>query len=265
MKKKFQKKYVTTIGICFVLFIFSLRGFRDALTFQRVDDAHINSVETFIREKLCVIIANWKTHTDATVIKDEDFFGEIFFFNPFSFQFTEGDRILIIEIAAYVKNKLMTDPQFFNANLTTNVVHTSDNQQQQQSTPDATTKEIDLRFKTQTHFFLNKLLTAADRNATRKCGGYRYDDDIKSFASYFKTTSGPFAYEAVQQNLPLALPSLTSTNRYLRNRHSRPIEGILRSHELNLFLQERKLEKVVSLSEDATRIVGRLQYDSRIR
>lgn len=61
--------------------------------------------------------------------------------------------------------------------------------------------------------------------------------------------------------MPLALPSLPSTNRYLTI-HYKPIEGILRSKELNIFLEERELKKVVSLSEDATRVVGRLQYDS---
>lgn len=73
--------------------------------------------------------------------------------------------------------------------------------------------------------------------------------------------SGPLAYETLQKNLPLALPALSSTNRYLLKNNCRPIEGILRSHELDVFLEERKLEKVVSLSEDATRIIGRLQYD----
>lgn len=129
--------------------------------------------------------------------------------------------------------------------------------------PDITTAKHVMKFETQTHFFLNKLISAADRNATRKSGGYRYDKDIKSYVLNLRTLSGPLAYETLQKNLPLALPSLSSTNRYLSNFHSRPIEAILRSYELNIFLEERELEKVISLSEDATRIVGRLQYDSK--
>lgn len=75
--------------------------------------------------------------------------------------------------------------------------------------------------------------------------------------------AGPLAYDTIQKNLQSALPSLSSTNRYIRKINSRLIEGILRCNELQLFLEERKLPKVISLSEDATRIVGRIQYDRK--
>lgn len=75
--------------------------------------------------------------------------------------------------------------------------------------------------------------------------------------------TGPLAYETIQRNLPTALPSLSSTNRYIRKMNSRVIEGVLRCNELQLFLEQRKLPKVVSLSEDATRIIGRIQYDRK--
>lgn len=45
--------------------------------------------------------------------------------------------------------------------------------------------------------------------------------------------------------------------------HFHITEGILRSEELRYYLDERNLPKVVSISEDATRIVGRIQYNSR--
>lgn len=117
--------------------------------------------------------------------------------------------------------------------------------------------------KTRTHFFLNKLVSMADRNAMRKSGGYRYDSDVQNFALYFRILAGPMAYETIQRNLPCAIPSLSSTNRYLQKSSCRIIEGILRSQELKLYLEERHLEKVVCISEDATRIVGRIQYNSR--
>lgn len=101
----------------------------------------------------------------------------------------------------------------------------------------------------------------ANHNATKKREGYRYDSDIKSYALYFRTLAGPIAYETVQRNMPCALPSLSSTNRYLQKTECRVIESIVRSQELLLFLNERNLEKYVVLSEDATRIVGRVQYD----
>lgn len=61
----------------------------------------------------------------------------------------------------------------------------------------------------------------------------------------------------------IALPSIVSTNRYIRAFNHSVNEGILRCEELLLYLKSRNLPLVVSLSEDATRIVGRVQYDSK--
>lgn len=116
--------------------------------------------------------------------------------------------------------------------------------------------------KSRTHYVLNKLLVAADKNSSRKKEGFRYDDDMKIFSSYVRMLTGPLAYETVQKNLPGALPALSSTNRYVRKSNCRLQEGILRCHELYLFLTSRNLPLLVSLSEDATRIVGRVQYDA---
>lgn len=98
---------------------------------------------------------------------------------------------------------------------------------------------------TRTHYFLNKLLIAANRNASRKSGGYRYDDDVRSFASYFRMLAGPLAYDTIQRNLPCALPALSSTNRYLQKSNCKVIGGILRCPELLSYLEKRSLEKVV--------------------
>lgn len=70
------------------------------------------------------------------------------------------------------------------------------------------------------------------------------------------------AYETLQKNLIYALPSLPGVNRYIHKSNCRLIEGVLRTDELFEYLDERNLEKIVSISEDATRIVGRVQYDS---
>lgn len=53
------------------------------------------------------------------------------------------------------------------------------------------------------------------------------------------------------------------TNRYIRSSHCHITEGVLRAEELLKFLNERQLPLAVSISEDATRIVNRVQYDSR--
>lgn len=71
----------------------------------------------------------------------------------------------------------------------------------------------------------------------------------------------PLAYETLQRNLEAALPSLPSTNRYIRASNCNISEGILRCEELRIYLSDRKLPMTVSLSEDATRIIDKVQYD----
>lgn len=70
-------------------------------------------------------------------------------------------------------------------------------------------------------------------------------------------------YHTFHQNLQNVFPSLSSTNRYIRKTHGRMIEGVLRCEELAIYLKERNLPLAVSLSEDATRITGRIQYDRK--
>lgn len=100
------------------MFVFSLRGFRDAITFQKVGETQINAVESFIRTQLPAVLTNWKAHKDAS-INNECFFGAIHMFDPSEFAFSEGDRIQIEAIASHVKN-VMDDPnrgpQYFATN-----------------------------------------------------------------------------------------------------------------------------------------------------
>lgn len=115
--------------------------------------------------------------------------------------------------------------------------------------------------QTLTHLILKKLLETADQNSLREKGGYRYSDSIKQFAVYFRIIAGPTAYETVQRNLNCALPSLNTINRYIHKSSRCLCEGVLRSSELLKYLQDRNLPMVVSLSEDATQIDGRVQFD----
>lgn len=113
----------------------------------------------------------------------------------------------------------------------------------------------------QTHKILRKLIMAADQNINRSSAGYRFDPDVKEWAAYLRMLSGPLAYRTLQENLPLSLPSISSLNKYIQS--TRIItEGVIRSQELLLHLERRNLPLTVALSEDATRIVDAIQYDS---
>lgn len=231
-------------------------NFRDSVTFKYVSEKEIDFVENFIKTKMPTTLLNWKSRENHFPIIEKDFFGPVHEFMPNLFEFTPGDRLQIAAISTHVKKVTTTQPQYFK-----NTVDVK---------PDINAHMVSCSMVNNVNeesfnrpHLLNKLIEAADRNATRKPGGYRFGICEKSFATYLRMIAGPLAYGTIQKNLPTALPSLSSTNRYVRKMNCRVNEGILRCNELRLFLEHRNWPKVVSLSEDATRIIGRVQYDRK--
>lgn len=236
-------------------FGFSFSGFGNVLSFKTIDDAEIEEVEKLVRENGVQFLSS-----NSDKIK-KDFFGDVFSANPSQFKFRPGDIKLIKQLVAHVKK--IVDGNGVNkgiAHFTTEIC----------AGATITGKEIQSlveiepgHSETKTHYFLNKLLSAADRNSKREKGGFRYDSDVKLFAAYLRILVGPFAYETLQKNLMYSLPSLPSTNRYIHSSGCNITEGILRCEELAVYLAERSLEPIVCISMDATRISGRVQYDSK--
>lgn len=225
---------------------FSSCGFGNPISFKHIDDEQITIVESFIRRKVSV----------KTYQQKEDHFGKLYSNNSEQFEFSPGDRILIKGLVDHVKEKV--DGDGINKGL--HQFNVGKNEKENQiATSGVAVYKIP---NTKTHFLLCKLLSAADRNASRKKNGFRYDSDIKRYASYLRMIAGPLAYETIQKNLEYSLPSLPSTNRYINSSNCHIIDGILRCEELLIYLKERDLPLFVSLSEDATRIQGRVQYDS---
>lgn len=228
---------------------FSVNGFGNPLAFQTIDDSDISAVEIFMR----TYSSEFESfHMDPNK-KDN---GEMFAANPEQFKFRPGDIRMIRELVRHVKKVI--DGSGAAEGLAHFTTKNKVNEIQSIADPQSYNE-----CKTQTHYFLNKLLSAADRNSHRKKGGYRYDDDIKLFAAYLRTIVGPYAYETIQKNLVHSLPSLPSTNRYVRSSGCNITESILRCDELAIYLAEKSLEPVVVISTDATRISGRVQYDSK--
>ena len=60
---------------------------------------------------------------------------------------------------------------------------------------------------------LKRLILNAEKNAGRAYQGRRHDFIVKKFATSLFIFSGPLAYNFLQQNLPLSLPSLRSIQR----------------------------------------------------
>lgn len=230
-------------------------GYAHPLSFKNVNEDHINKVEHFIRSKLSEEFILRPSHSK------EYLFGHTYANKPTRFEFLPGDRLFIKELVSHVqqiadkggKNKGLKN---FQKSILPQVVPTETTDQK------IVASETPNFLDTKTHFLLEKFLDAANKNSKRQKGGYRYDHDIKRYASYLRMLCGPLAYDTIQQNLQCALPSLSSTNRYINSTNCHVIEGVLRSEELLIYLKERNLPLEVSISEDATRIINRTQYDA---
>lgn len=234
---------------------------QDALTFKNVNHSVIDHVENFVRIELPQIISQWKKSDKLKPGDDKDYFGDIYVNDPSSFKFVIGDRLQIMELVNHVKRIIDTNPKdglkYFSP--------------QKDSIKDAQESSSDLFqcvsaindvSRAQALYLLDKLVSTSSRNVLREKGGYRYDCQLQNFAIAIRLLSGPLAYETLQRNLPCALPSLPSVNRYIHKSNCRVVEGVLRCNELLEYLEERNLEKAVHLCEDGTRTVERVQYDS---
>lgn len=193
------------------------------------------------------------------MLKRRDIFGELYAKNPERFQFGPGDTNLIKQLVKHVKNTV--DGNGLNSGLKH---FAQDSHNVFPKTTEAFSFcEQENKNESHTHYLLRKLLLAADQNVKRKKEGYRYDADMKLYAAYLRMLVGPMAYEILQKNLDCSLPSLPSTNRYISSSQCHITEGILRCEELALYLLQRNIDPVVCISEDATRITNRVQYDSK--
>lgn len=108
-------------------------------------------------------------------------------------------------------------------------------------------------------YFMQQLYKSAIRNSKREKGN-RYDSSLNLFCCYLFTIGGRLMYETLAANLPI--PTVHSVTHKIRNIVCDMMEGVCRFKELKTFLLSRGLPLIVWLSEDATRITERVQYDS---
>ncbi|KAE8743742.1 hypothetical protein FOCC_FOCC009616 [Frankliniella occidentalis] len=110
--------------------------------------------------------------------------------------------------------------------------------------------------------FITDLLSAAEKNVGRSLLGRRFDSHLKLFACYIFMLGGRFLYDVLRANIT-ELPSPVTVCRTISAAANPIVEGLFRFKELKEYLCERDLPLVVWVSEDATRITGRIQYDPR--
>lgn len=230
------------------IFGFSACGFAHPLSFKHITDAEIDKVEAFVREKMKPKPSQSKTEC----------FGQIFENDPEHFEFMPGERLYIKELVEHVKNTVDDGGRNkgighfqMNASVKSTIVEQTQNNANELESPN-----------THTNYFLDRLQSTAAVNSSRKKNGFRFPYDVKRISTYLRMIMGPLAYETIQTNLQFSLPSLSSISRYIKSANCHVVEGMPRCQELVIYLKERDLPLVVVLSEDATRIVGRPQYDS---
>jgi hypothetical protein len=86
-----------------------------------------------------------------------------------------------------------------------------------------------------------------------------FDPQLKEFGAYLFLICGRKSYWVLSENLPL--PKLSTVSKFIS--HTNKIkEGVVRAEELRKFLDARKLSRYIWLSEDATRIVPKIEFDS---
>lgn len=214
-------------------------GFGNPISIKLITSNAVDDVEKFVRQKLPGIIL--KHNKNVRDLKD--YFGEVYAGDPTSFEIHFGERMLIEKIVEFVKNK---DVTYFKTRVpnSTEVCDISDENKQ-------------------TNYFLEMLQKTANRNSSFKPGGYSYGLEIKRFASYFRMICGKFAYETIQSNLQSAIPSISAVDKYIQASNCDVFEGVPRCNELQIYLKDNNLPLAVHISGDATRIVGRVEYDAK--
>lgn len=254
--------------MCFLQYFFysSICGFNNAIVFKDVDDDDIVYVENFIGTKLDVHLSNNESYHSKY---SSCFFG-CYSAQPSNFKFSLSEKWLVKQIVDYIdrlvesgENGGLSHFQYspfetkIDAAIKSVPFFTKETSEIESKPPIAQPKEYEKSA------LLSKLCLQAAKNDSRDKHGHRFDDDVMNVASYWRMVCGKLGYESLQNNLQAALPSVSSTNRHISKTDGYVAEGVLRIGELQSYLKNRNLPQVVSLSEDATRITGRIQYDSK--
>lgn len=227
----------------------------NAFVFKDVTGEDIKEVEDFVRNDLLELLEEKATVENVNLSEEKrsTFFGN-FYSNPKKFVFSLEERQQIMKCVNHVNYKVDLDG--INENLAHFFI-----EKNEPPKPSKTNQSDNKVPRSHTHAVLNRLIDLANQNVERKKEGYRFDDEIKAFASYIRLVGGRYTYETLQKNLELCLPSVSSTDRFIRKMKNAMVEGVVRFDDLAKYLKERNLPPFVALSEDATRITGTVQYD----
>lgn len=242
---------------------FSSCGYSNKISLKNVNEEDFLYIEEFSRSELMKRLSE-KCASMKIKLSDRiktAFFG-VFTTDTSKFKFSESDRIMIHLAAEKLKcpnfDQLDSSKENEIVHKMKAVHHWFD---ENNSSDDVQKDKIQAPAGAQN--LMGKMLETAENNALRPKQGYRNNDDFKRLVVYNRLLSGPTAYKSLQMNLDGCFPSISTTNRYIHRSDHAIVEGVLRTDELSAYLEARKQPMWVVLSEDATRVDNRLQYDSR--
>lgn len=109
---------------------------------------------------------------------------------------------------------------------------------------------------------MRQILINAKKNAFIYPSQRRHNEILKKFSTALFIYCGPLAYDFLQQNMSQGLPSLRTVQRIIHAQYKTLHEGVFRFDELLAHITDHNAPKIVSIGEDATRVIGRVDYDS---
>lgn len=108
---------------------------------------------------------------------------------------------------------------------------------------------------------LRQIFVNAEKNVGQYPTHRRHPPLLKKFSTILFILAGPLAYELIQQNMPEALPCTRTVQSAIHSEYETIHEGVFRFDELRRHLDQYDAPHCVSIGEDATRVVGRVDYD----
>lgn len=134
-------------------------------------------------------------------------------------------------------------------------------QSNKQSGTQSSSSSTIVRSDVETNAFFDKLMMIYKK----KKDGHKHEfsDEIKRFAMCIYITGGRSNYLQYMKHLPL--PKKSTLYRFYSNQLETISEGVVRVKDLALFIERAKLSRYVWISEDATAITSRVEYDSKSR
>lgn len=121
---------------------------------------------------------------------------------------------------------------------------------------------VNTDFSSEKETLIDILLKTKQSNKNKKMQGRRYNENLKKFCLYLYLTGGKYTYENLNKNFEGSLPSLSLVKSLLVATEPYS-ESFVRIEHLYKYMEKRKYDLFVWISEDQTKIVEQITYSSK--